>query len=364
MKIDPKNALTDAKALPTPTTYNERLHALACLGERIKDLVAMPNLLEAARWVGESYRQNAWFTPSSLAFALSEWAALLDPTALEAWVAPYRTALEKADKKQMRKVGLIAAGNIPLVAFHDWLAIFVSGNQAQVKLSSKDTVLLPALLEILVEIFPTAATQIQFFPHLLKEAHAYIATGSDNSTRYFAYYFDKYPHLIRSNRTSIAVLQGNESAEDLANLHTDIFTYFGLGCRNVSKIFVPEGYDFNPLLDIFYEKGKDLMQHNKYANNYDYNKAVYLMNQIPHLDAGTCLIKHDEGLFSPTAVLYAQTYRNQDEVENFATLWQNKIQCRVGKGGLSFGTAQKPRLNDYADNLDTMDFLLNLKNEI
>jgi hypothetical protein len=367
MKTDPKNALSETNPAnatpPAPTSYQARLAALVHLGKRLQNLIQTPSLLDSQDWARAAYRQNAWFTPHFLRFALSEWAALLTPAALQTWLTPYQSALEKAETKPMRKIGLIAAGNIPLVAFHDWLAIFVSGNLAQVKLSSKDTILLPALVEMLIEIFPAAAIQTQFFPHLLKNAEAYVATGSDNSARYFDYYFAQYPHLIRSNRTSIAVLQGNESADDLAALHDDIFTYFGLGCRNVSKIFVPEGYDFSPLLDIFYEKGKDLMQHNKYANNYDYNKAIYLMNQIPHLDAGVCLIKYDEGLFSPTAVVYAQTYSSPEEVENFVASWQHKIQCRVGLGGLDFGKAQKPTLQDYADNLDTMEFLLNLKNQ-
>jgi hypothetical protein len=251
----------------------------------------------------------------------------------------------------------VAAGNIPLVGFHDWLTGFLSGHDIRIKLSSKDNVLLPHLLDKLKEWYPETA-EYTTTQDMLKDCDAYIATGSNNSARYFHYYFAKYPHIIRRNRTSVAILKGDETREELSALADDVLLYFGLGCRNVTKVYVPEGYDFGPFLEIA-TKYAYMADHNKYKNNFDYNLALFLLNTTPCLTNDNLLLNENESIFSPISVLHYGYYSDQEKLEE--ELRKNEdLQCLVARNAIPFGQAQKPSLQDYADGVDTAAFLHSL----
>ena len=264
------------------------------------------------------------------------------------------------ESSQPKKIGLILAGNIPLVGLHDLLSVLISGHIAAIKLSSQDSVLIRFVINELKSIENQFEEQIQIVEQL-KDAEAVIATGSDNTARYFKYYFGQKLHIIRQNRTSIAILRGNESSKELKALGTDIFSYYGLGCRNVSKVFIPKGYDLKQLVDglMSYE---DIIDHHKFRNNYDYNKSIYLVNGEPHLDSGFFLMRETEDLVSPISVLYYEHFDSEAQLALKLSTIKDKIQCMVSKGSryantLVLGTAQKPELWDYADGVDTLEFL-------
>ncbi len=249
------------------------------------------------------------------------------------------------------------AGNIPLVGFHDFLCVFISGNIAVMKSSSKDNVLIKDLVEKIIEWDADAANYLQF-AEMLKDCDAYIATGSNNSSRYFEYYFAKYPHIIRKNRTSVAIITGNETTQELEKLADDVYYYFGLGCRNVTKIYVPVDYDFVPLIEAF-NKYQHLADHHKYKNNYDYNLALHMLNKVYYMTNGSILLIEDKSLFSPISQLNYEFYTSEEEVVN--SLKDNpELQCITGNNHISLGTAQCPSVNDYADGVDTMSFLTSL----
>jgi hypothetical protein len=283
----------------------------------------------------------------------------LEENNLKKWTSAY-SVREPAKPKN---IGLVMAGNIPLAGFHDFLTVLVSGNAVKAKLSSQDPFLLPYLQKILVDLEPEFKNYI-FFVDILKNIDAVIATGSDNSSRYFNYYFSKYPHIIRKNRTSCAILTRDETEEDLRKLGNDIFQYFGLGCRNVSKIFVPSGYNikdlFSPLKSFQYVK-----DHHKYSNNYDYHKSIFLVNKVPHLDTGFLLLTKTEKLVSPLSVIYYEFFKEIDELKSKIEPITSKLQCIIAKEewwpqSIKPGTAQKPELWDYADGVDTLQFLLEI----
>jgi hypothetical protein len=255
------------------------------------------------------------------------------------------------------------AGNIPLVGFHDFLCVLLSGNKVLAKLSSNDKVLLPFLSDYLIKEEPLLAKRIEFTEGKLENFDAVIATGSNNTGRYFEHYFGKRPNIIRKNRSSVAILTGNESQDELEALGEDIFRYYGLGCRNVAKLFVPTGYDF----DAFYKAMftfQDVIHHHKYANNYDYNKAVYLMSDFKILDNGFLVLKEDEGFSSPIAALFYSQYDSQEKLREQLLMQEEQIQCIVSaetqSNDIAFGETQNPQLGDYADGVDTMEFLLQL----
>ncbi len=323
---------------------NRRIELLTTLGQYI--------LEDGEAWQAAkrlAVVQNGWFTPESINLAAGHIAqAYLDQDKLRNWLQEY--SLPDGSKI----VGIVMAGNIPLVGFHDFLCGFLSGHRLMLKLSSKDTVLMLHLIKKLGEWDPAVLEQVHL-AEMLKGCDAYIATGTNNTARYFEQYFGKYPSIIRRNRTSVAVLDGTETTEDLAALGEDIFSYFGLGCRNVTQVCVPEGYDFTPLLQQL-ERWKPLNDHNKYRNNYDYHLALYLLNRVPYLDNGVVLMVENALPFSAVSVLHYRYY--QDLASLLLALEESAdIQAIVGKGGLPFGTAQQPRLNDYADRVDTMGFL-------
>jgi len=251
----------------------------------------------------------------------------------------------------------VMAGNIPLAGFHDFLSVFIAGHRQTIKPSSKDIVLISAIVARLIEWEPACANLISL-ADILKNCDAYIATGSNNSGRYFDYYFSKYPHIIRRNRTSAAILTGNETLQDLENLADDVYLYFGLGCRNVTKIYLPENYDFLPLLESF-KKYNFLGDHYKYKNNYDYQLAILIINKLYYMTNGSVLLQQNKSLFSPISQLHYEYYSDAAEVAG--QLQENAdIQCIVGKNEVPFGKAQQPALDDYADKADTLQFLLSL----
>lgn len=304
---------------------------------------------------------NAWFTNEFMQHAFLSIGKSLSGEKIEQWLNAYSIP----ENTNPKTIGLVLAGNLPLVGLHDILCVLVSGHHALIKLSSKDQHLYKIVAELLFSIDASYNQKLIFTENTIKDVDAIIATGSDNSARYFEYYFGKYPHIIRKNRNSLALLTGNESDEELKLLGADIFTYFGLGCRNISHLMLPKDFNLDMLFRNF-EPFNDLINHNKYANNYDYQKAIMLLNQTPFLDNGLVLIKQEQSLASPIGVLHYQYYEKTEDVTNFVTLNDHKIQCVVSKTKWSFptyelGTAQQPELWDYADNVDTIDFLLNLK---
>ncbi|MBK8496325.1 MAG: acyl-CoA reductase [Chitinophagaceae bacterium] len=297
---------------------------------------------------------NGWFTIEFIDLAVSNICSeFLQREKLETWAAHYHLD----DNVGGKNTGIVMAGNIPLVGFHDFLCVFISGHKQTIKLSSKDDILLKHLVDIMTAWEPELKNDIRF-ADLLKGCDAYIATGSNNSARYFDLYFSKYPNIIRRNRTSVAVLTGHETIDELNLLADDIHQYFGLGCRNITQIFVPAGYDFIALLGTF-DKYKYFADHHKYKNNYDYQLSIALLNNIYYMTNGSTLLIENDAIFSAISQLHYQFYDDAKQVT--ARLKDNEaVQCICGSGGIAFGQAQRPSLMDYADGVDTMQFLLTL----
>jgi hypothetical protein len=292
---------------------------------------------------------NGWFTPLSIRQSLSAHGEQLLRENLAPWVNQYDWST------QPKKVGVIMAGNIPLVGFNDFICVLLSGNYPYIKLSSNDQRLLPNLLKILELFLPDLFENVKFVAQL-KDIDAIIATGSNNSSLYFERYFGHLPHIIRKNRTSVAVLRGDESSAELKGLGADIFQYFGLGCRNVSKLLVTKEFEMDRFFEAIFPY-QDIINHHKYANNYDYYKAIYLMNQVPILENGFLLTIENKDLFAPISVVYTQQFTDEKAIEHYISQEQENIQVIVGNGYIPFGEAQKPTLMDYADGIDTMQFL-------
>lgn len=301
---------------------------------------------------------NGWFTRDNVLFALEEWSKALTEDNLDRWLINYQ--LEKAAPKT---VGVIMAGNIPLVGFHDFISVIISGHRVLVKQSTNDQRLLPVIAEYLIALDPSYKEKIQFTSGRMENFDAVIATGSNNTSRYFEYYFAKVPSIIRKNRNSVAILSGEETREQLEALGNDIFRYFGLGCRNVSKLYVPEGYDFHEFYTAL-EPWHKLLDHAKYGNNYDYNKAVYLMSDFKFLDNGFLIVKPAEDFGSPIATVFYESYSDEDSLKSRIQEKKENLQCIVSKNfseeEIPFGMTQHPELWDYADNVDTLAFLQKL----
>jgi len=305
---------------------------------------------------------NPWFTPDNLGMALKGIASMLEEEILVKWLKPYGL-LQPASVKE-RTVGLVMAGNIPLVGFHDLMSVIATGHRVLARPSSKDDRLIKKVAEVLSAIDPEIGGRITFAEDILSGMDAVIATGSNNSARYFEYYFRNIPHIIRKNRNGVAVLTGNESDDQLAALGEDIFTYFGMGCRNVTKLYVPETYDLKTVLMVL-DRFQYLYQHYKYGNNVDYYRTIYLMNQYPFLDNGVLLLKEDAGISSPVGVVFYERYSEIDALHNQFDLHREEIQCIVSagpgiKGSILPGTTQEPMPWDYADGVDTIRFLKEL----
>jgi hypothetical protein len=356
-------------------TTDSVIYSFSTLGRFLKQFTTVsftedPGLSEINKLFREPFNKavkeagtyNPWFTGEFIMYSLSALSDVLGEESMNTFLRSYPEI--KDFRGPSLKVGIIMAGNIPLVGFHDLLNVCLSGHTALVKMSSKDEKLLPVILDVLLYCDPGFRETIILLEDRLKNPDAVIATGSDNSSRYFEYYFGKYPHLIRKNRNSAAVLTGSETQDDHRKLADDIFLYFGMGCRNVSKLFIPADFNIPSLLDNF-ESYSYLYNHNKYANNYDYHRAVLLVNREKHLDTGYVLLKENAGYASPVGVLYYEFYESLKELEPKLKEDAGKIQCIVCKPGLiqgsvDFGKSQQPGLGDFADNADTMRFLINL----
>jgi len=331
----------------------KRIDAFARLG-----LSLLSEAQKASHLMKKAEENNPWFTQKNIGLALEGIGFMLEGEKLSRWTSAY--ALSPSTPKV---IGVAMAGNIPLVGFHDYLSILISGHHAQVKLSSQDKVLMTFLHELLVNIEPGFASQVSLVD-FLKGYDAAIATGSDNTGRYFSYYFKHIPHIIRKNRSSCAVLIGGETEEELALLGHDVFSYFGLGCRNVSKLYIPEEYDLIPLLRNW-EAFDWVMDHHKYANNHSYQSSIHLVNQKKYYDNGSILLIEDDRLVSPIAIVYYERYKDQNDLKQRLSRQSEKLQCIVSakawyQGSLAFGQAQKPEVWDYADGIDTLKFLSEL----
>ena len=304
--------------------------------------------------IESQHLKNPWFTPGNVRMAFGAIAEKLTEENLIKWTSSY-PGLDR--ETEPLTVGVIMAGNIPLVGFHDFLSVLISGSNILGKTSSKDADLINYISNILCDINPEFRKSIRLTGDTLSGFDSVIATGSDNSSQYFEYYFGKYPNIIRKNRNSIAIINGEETDSELEALGTDIFSYFGLGCRNVSKIYVPKGYDLSRMTGRW-NRYSGLIHHNKYANNYDFSKAVYLVNKEKFTDTGFLLLKENRSISSPVAVLYYEYYETTDQLKIISEILNEKIQCIVGRNYITFGKAQSPDLWDYADGTDTIEFLL------
>jgi hypothetical protein len=335
----------------------ERIESFAGLGEILRNALdgkGEKTEEEINHLIKNQHKQNPWFTPENVRMAIRAIADELTLANLTKWTDSYPVL--RNDFTPLR-VGVIMAGNIPLAGFHDFLSVLISGNSLIAKTSSKDADLIVHISRMLCSINSDFRSRIEFTESPLSNFDIIIATGSDNSSRYFEYYFGKYPRIIRKNRNSVAVIENNETDSELEELGRDIFSYFGLGCRNVSKVFIPVGYDLDRLFRNW--KGfSGIINHNRYANNHDFNLAVFIVNKEVFLDTGFLLLKENKGLTSPVSVLYYEFYNSVDEVYELLHGYSDKIQCIVGKRGVGFGRAQSPALWDWADNIDTLDFLL------
>lgn len=323
------------------TGHNEYHSEMGCTEEQFQNLVQLSSTVE---------RYNNWFTPESVRSTFRGIGSWLTTENLIEWATNYKYST------QPKRVAIIMAGNIPLVGFHDLLCVLTSGNIALCKLSSDDKHLLPAVKAIVSTLNSSVGERIVIVEGKMENIEGVIATGSNNSQGYFQQYFGKYPHIFRGNRTSVAVLTGEETDQELFELGKDIFTYFGLGCRNVSHLIVPGGYDFSKFFEAIFPYG-DIINHYKYGNNYDYNRAVHLLNLINLLDNNFILLRETEELHSPLAMLFYHHYTNENEVEQFLEKHKQDLQVVVGKGYMPFGQAQYPTIKDYADHIDTMKWL-------
>lgn len=307
--------------------------------------------------IESEYQYNGWFTPQNVKNALESWSLALTEDNLLQFTTPYLSTL---DSNPTKTVAIICAGNIPMVGWHDVLCTLLANHKCLIKLSSDDQNLIPASLIVLAKFWPEVQEKYAFERGKLSQFDAVIATGSNNTSRFFHQYFGNYPHIIRKSRTSLAILDGSESNEELADLGKDIFSYFGLGCRNISKIYVPKGYDLNHIFAAIYPF-HPIVNHNKYANNYDYNKALWMLNQDELIENGFILFKEDDRLNAPTGAMYYEFYDNEIDLRNRLDSMKEDIQCIVSKKDIPFGMTQCPMLWDFADGVDTMQFLANLR---
>jgi hypothetical protein len=303
----------------------------------------------------DAHHQNTWFTYDNLAFSCKSWSEALTQENLTNWVSNY--TISEVDTP--KTIAIVMAGNIPLVGFHDFLSVLLCGHKLQAKLSSNDKKLLPFLASYLCTVEPKFKPYITFTEDTLKDFDAVIATGSNNTATYFDHYFSKYPHIIRKNRNAVAIITGKETPKQMEALADDVYRYFGLGCRNVSKVYIPDQYNLDHFFNGMYA-WKQVINNHKYINNYDYNKAVYLMSNIKLLDNEFMLLKEDTGFSSPISVVFYERYKDIKDVRTQLDAQKQNIQCIVSLEDVPFGVAQTPALSDYADGVDTIEFLISL----
>ena len=355
-----------------PLNLDDRKKAFIDLGKLLEDFLNKKlNNTKKEKFLNEkidsAHRQNPWFDKKNILHAFSGISYMLKKEKIDKWLARYEQEIQKP--LSPNNIAVIMAGNLPLVNFHDFLCVLITGHNFIGKLSSNDQILPVALADLLIDIEPSFKNKIHFTTERISDFNAVIATGSDNSARYFEYYFGKYPHIIRKNRNSIAILDGNEDMASLQALSEDIFRYYGMGCRNISKLLVPKDYSFINFFKSI-ESWKEILDFHKYRNNYDYYKAMLLVNKTEHLDNGFLLLKEDENLSSPLSVLFYQQYYAKEEINDYINTNKHSIQCIVSSpanisdyhtisGIVPFGKSQYPELWDYADGIDTINFLLN-----
>jgi hypothetical protein len=329
---------------------SKRIELLVALGEYLKgDDHEIHSLREKAQF------ENKWFTPQYSSIAGKNIAEnILQGDQLRKFADQYKVTDTLADKT----VGLIMAGNIPYVGLHDIVCIILAGLKQRIKVSSKDTTLTQDLVNKMYSL-DTSLKERLTLDDMLKGCDAYIATGSDNSARYFEFYFSKYPNIIRRNRTSVAILDGTESSEELEKLADDIQLYFGLGCRNVTQLLVPAQYDFIPLLNAL-RKYDHYREHDKYRNNLDYQLTIAIMNNRFYMTNDSVVLIENQSPFSPISQLHYQYYDNPEGA--LEGLNPEQIQCIVGHEHTPFGRAQTPGISDFADGVDTMEFLMRIRN--
>lgn len=310
------------------------------------------------RLVLQAHIANGWATEENVRHAFAAWGATLVQEDIARWLAAHPELAQ--GPASVRTVGIILAGNVPLVGLHDVLCVWLSGHNARVKCSSQEPDLLPALVGVLDHFVPGTKERITFVADKLGEVDSVIATGSNNTARYFEHYFGHLPRIVRKSRVSVAVLDGTETPEELERLAEDVFRYFGLGCRNVSKAYIPQDFDIDWLFGAFFP-WKDIVNHKKYGNNYDYTRALWMLDRVPFLENGFFLIREAEALPSAVATMHVERYTDRVAVTSALEAHQEDIQCIVGHGHVPFGQAQRPGLAEYADGVDTLRFLLDLK---
>lgn len=299
-----------------------------------------------------AHAYNNWFIPQFVDSSLRNISTILDKNSVSGFAQSIQTT-------QPKTVAVICAGNIPMVCFHDILCVLLSGHNLLIKLSDDDKILPPFFLKLLVHYAPEFESSILFSPAKLANFDAVIATGSNNTASHFQYYFSKYPNIIRKNRTSVAILTGKETNDDLKNLGMDVFQYFGLGCRSVNKLLVPANYSFNQFFESIVDFGY-VVNNKKYGNNYDYHRAIYLLESLPFLDNNFVMLRESSDLHSPVGVIYYQYYSHPSEIEKYLKENENQLQCIVGQGYVPFGYSQQPVITEFADKINTLDFLVNL----
>ncbi len=339
--------------------YLRNLHRVNEVSSNRKTAIAVANLQKT---VEKASLYNGWFIKEFVFRALQTLGESLVAENLEKWLEVYD--VDQLENKQTKIIGVVMAGNIPVVGFHDFLTVLISGNKILAKLSSDDNKLMPAIAQLLTAIEPEFEPYIEFTDGFLKNFDAIIATGSNNTARYFDFYFGKYPNIIRKNRNGVAILTGDETETQMQALADDIFLYFGLGCRNVAKLFVPKTYDFSALLKVLSEN-KIVVDNYKYFNNYEYNKAIYLINMRRHFDTGNLLLTEDVAFASPVSVVYYEFYDDKQALRKRLLANSEAIQCVVSQlgiidGELPFGSSQQPKVWDYADGVDTLKLLFSL----
>lgn len=342
-------------------TVDERIFAFQTLSASLENTLQGKGNEKLYNQIENEYTSNPWFIPAFVRRAIAAIAETLKEDNLKQWIFPYLSKLEKPQKSL--RIGVVMAGNIPLVGFHDFLSVLMSEHIFVGKLSSNDSHLLPIISEMLCETEPRFSNKIEFCYNKLNDIDKIITTGDNNSARYFSYYFQKYPSIIRQHCNSVAILNGEESQKELENLADDIFLYFGLGCRSVSKIYVPDNYDFTLLFNVLDKYKSIINQHHKYLNNLEYQKTVHLLNIIPFFDQGLAIFKENDSLASPIGVIHYQYYDKIESIEKEILSLGENLQCVVSNAiknplFFSLGQSQRPKLNDYANGIDTLEFLL------
>ena len=340
--------------------FLNRIEAFISLGNILRDWKNSEYATSIHTSIQKQSIENHWFPEEHIRFAIQAIGEMLQEEQLRRISEKYADSF-KNNTGIDQTIAVISSGNIPIAGFHDFFSVLICGCHYKGKLSKHDSILLPALADILTQLQPYFKNRILFCDKLEKFDRI-IMTGSNNSARYFEYYFGKYPHILRKNRNSIAILTGNESDTELEKLFEDIFLYFGFGCRSVSMLFLPQDYQFDKMIEVFTQKGKDIAQHHHYLNNLDYQKTLYLMNRVHFIDAGLAILVEKRELNSPISVINFSYYLNENEVSDFILSEKENIQCIVSESEVRFGKAQRPKIDDFADNIDVIQWITNCYN--